>query len=256
MRTTKKTFPEADKIIAKLKLYYQLKSDASLAALLGLRPNTLSIWKVRNSVDLQRIIEHCPSLDLNWLVDDKMTTLPARAIAIAQDDRIPDGLERYGAYRPINEGNQVYTVEKGILCEYAAHCQEKSFIKKLQGFRHPSCFGWEGITRMFQLESARMEPVIQANTWMIAMYMQKPWMAETGRLFIAVTAKDVYWGRLQDRVPDSQQIELFPDNKAYPVQSIKLKDLRELWAVQSFVSKSLDQQPKWSNPLFQNYKIS
>ena len=80
MKSKKKIFPTANKIIDKLKHFYDITSDIHLAELLDVRPNTIAIWKVRNSIDLERVIVHCPSIDLNWLVDDERDELPPAAI--------------------------------------------------------------------------------------------------------------------------------------------------------------------------------
>jgi hypothetical protein len=244
MKSKNKIFPDANKIINKLKLYYHLKSDASLAALLDIRPNTLAIWKVRNSVDLQRIIEQCPSLDLNWLIDDNKVALPDNALMPSRNTSMPKAFAKYESHAPVNERNQVYIVNKGMLKEYPAHCQARDYIMRLERFKQPASFGWEGIVRMFQFDSPRMEPVISSSAWIIGIYMQKPWLADLGRLYIAITAKDAYWGRLQDPITGLEDIKLSADNTVYPNNIVAPKDLKELWMVQTCMAESLNQYPK------------
>lgn len=55
-------------ILDRIKEAYSLKSNAKLAAFLGIPPTTLSSWYSRNSFDLDLIYEKCVDIDLNWLL--------------------------------------------------------------------------------------------------------------------------------------------------------------------------------------------
>lgn len=58
---------DAKELIIKLKQLYNMSSDIQLCRKLGIKPNTLSTWKVRNSVDFKLIISKCDDLDFNYL---------------------------------------------------------------------------------------------------------------------------------------------------------------------------------------------
>jgi hypothetical protein len=55
-------------IINRLKTYFQVDTSNKLAAKLGVKPSTLTNWKVRNSIDWILIFTKCESINLNWLV--------------------------------------------------------------------------------------------------------------------------------------------------------------------------------------------
>jgi len=55
-------------IIERLKSYFQVDSDSKLAQILGVKPNTISTWKARHSVDWPLIFSKCDNLNLNWLL--------------------------------------------------------------------------------------------------------------------------------------------------------------------------------------------
>lgn len=58
----------ANELITRLKIFYQLDSDAALCKMLGIKPPTLSSWKKRNSLDFALIFARCKDLDLNaWV---------------------------------------------------------------------------------------------------------------------------------------------------------------------------------------------
>lgn len=61
-------FLEKTLILDRIKEAYSLKSNAKLAAFLGIPPTTLSSWYSRNSFDLDLIYGKCVDIDLNWLL--------------------------------------------------------------------------------------------------------------------------------------------------------------------------------------------
>lgn len=63
----------AIKIIDRLKDELSIKTDKNLCKILGIRPNTLSTWKKRDTLDFNKIIELCEAknLDLNFIFFDE-----------------------------------------------------------------------------------------------------------------------------------------------------------------------------------------
>jgi len=57
--------------INKLKEYLNFKNDGDLATFLGIKANTLSNWKSRDSMDYELIISKCENIDANWLLTGK-----------------------------------------------------------------------------------------------------------------------------------------------------------------------------------------
>lgn len=57
----------AIKVIVKLKKFYNLKTDISLAEKLGVSQSTLATWKSRGVIGYEEIIANCDNVDLNWL---------------------------------------------------------------------------------------------------------------------------------------------------------------------------------------------
>ena len=58
-------------ILGRIKDHYDFKTDADLAAFLGINRSTLSNWYKRNSVDYDLIFLKCEQLDKNWLITGK-----------------------------------------------------------------------------------------------------------------------------------------------------------------------------------------
>lgn len=59
---------DKSKIIKEIKLYLGFKNDTELADFLGIKQNTLSTWKSRNTMDYDLVISKCDFIDANWLL--------------------------------------------------------------------------------------------------------------------------------------------------------------------------------------------
>jgi len=57
-----------DKLLQRIKKAYHLDKDAEVANFLGINPSTLSMQKNRGNYDLNRIINKCSDLNMNWLL--------------------------------------------------------------------------------------------------------------------------------------------------------------------------------------------
>ena len=54
-------------ILNRIKLYYGFKTDAQFAKFLGIKPNSLSNWYSRNTMDYELVFSKCDDIDANWL---------------------------------------------------------------------------------------------------------------------------------------------------------------------------------------------
>jgi len=59
---------DAGKVYDRLKEYLGLESDSALARYFGETPQVLRNWRARNSLQLDRIVEKVPEVDLDWLI--------------------------------------------------------------------------------------------------------------------------------------------------------------------------------------------
>ncbi len=55
-------------ILNRIKIYLKLKNDKDLADFLGIKPNVLSNWYTRNSIDYDIVFTKCDFIDKNWLI--------------------------------------------------------------------------------------------------------------------------------------------------------------------------------------------
>ena len=71
----------SDKIISRLMLYFNTTKIIILAELLGVSQPTISNWKKRGTIDMERIIEKAQNINLNWLFFGEGTMLRQSDIA-------------------------------------------------------------------------------------------------------------------------------------------------------------------------------
>lgn len=62
-------------VLNRIKEHFALKSNAKLAAFLGIAPTTLSSWYSRDTFDLDIIYSKCVDLNLDWLLTGRGTML-------------------------------------------------------------------------------------------------------------------------------------------------------------------------------------
>jgi|SRR5690606_1771338 len=55
-------------ILNRIKLHYGFKSDAEFARFLGIKPNSLSNWYTRNTIDYDLVFSKCEDINLEWLL--------------------------------------------------------------------------------------------------------------------------------------------------------------------------------------------
>jgi len=55
-------------ILNRIKSHYGFKSDAEFARFLGIKPNSLSNWYTRNTIDYDLVFSKCEDINLEWLL--------------------------------------------------------------------------------------------------------------------------------------------------------------------------------------------
>jgi phage repressor protein C with HTH and peptisase S24 domain len=61
-------FSDKSQILSQIKTHYNFKNDAEFARYLDIKPNTLSNWHSRNTIDYELIVTKCVDIDANWLL--------------------------------------------------------------------------------------------------------------------------------------------------------------------------------------------
>ena len=109
---------DKSKIIREIKLYLGVKNDTELADFLGIKQNTLSTWKSRNTMDYDLVISKCDFIDANWLLTGEGEMLKSdNNTPIVAEPQLPSGVPMlpFDAFAGIGtdvEGVNLDTIEE------------------------------------------------------------------------------------------------------------------------------------------------
>lgn len=97
-------------ILNEIKLYLGFERDTDFAEFLGIKQNTLSNWKARNSIDYDLIISKCEEINANWLLTGEGNMLkkstPSQEVQEVHDDKYTASLEKQVALLEKNNALQ------------------------------------------------------------------------------------------------------------------------------------------------------
>lgn len=80
-------------IINELKKYLNINTDTKFAEFLGIKQNTISSWKSRNSLDYDLIISKCDKINANWLITGKGEMLIDKEKTTSTENLIKENLK-------------------------------------------------------------------------------------------------------------------------------------------------------------------
>ncbi len=76
-------------ILNEIRKYLNIKTDTEFANFLGIKQNTLSSWKARNSIDYDLIISKCDYLNANWLLTGEGSMLKEEEVKKVAPQDLP-----------------------------------------------------------------------------------------------------------------------------------------------------------------------
>ena len=83
-------------ILRDIKKYLGFKKDSDFAEFLGIKQNTLSNWKTRNTIDYDLIISKCEKIDANWLLTGKGSMLKTESNGSVSQNLVGDNSVQVG----------------------------------------------------------------------------------------------------------------------------------------------------------------
>ncbi|NPV35104.1 MAG: hypothetical protein HPY80_00390 [Bacteroidales bacterium] len=113
-------------IIERLKTYFQIVTDIELAKILGIKPNTISTWRNRNSIDWNLIFAKCENINLNWLLTGEGSMLRT------EDNQIKPANSSTSASSPSETCPYCFIKDKLISSQQATIDAQKKTIKLLE----------------------------------------------------------------------------------------------------------------------------
>jgi len=207
-------------IIKRLKNKLKLKTDVELSKALGVRPNTISTWKKRNSVDNEAIMTLCDSLGLD--------------------------LNEIFLGKKINTGDTPATslVSREVQFQYAMEIDSPSFVETLPKFKIPFVNATE--SRVFQVTSNNMFPHIEENSYVVCEKISAENVMDNSLIVVVSQQKGLFINKIFRNYSNGNFI-LKSENTFFNEVALKATEISELWLIQSVISYGINYENKFKS---------
>lgn len=214
-----KNSQNAINVINKLKKSLKIKTDVELSEFLNIRPNTISTWKKRNSVDYDSIISICElyELDLNEILLDRKET---------------------GAYEA-----KTTLVTREVQYQYSKEQDVSTLLDILPKYNFPFVIAEK--SRAFQVVSNNMFPVIEENSFVICEQISTNEIKDNSIVVLISQEKGLFVNRICKNKYEEKQFILSSENDFYQEIIIDESEIREVWTVCGVLSYDINNQNKF-----------
>lgn len=141
-----------------------------------------------------------------------------------------------------SEDERIVHVPVPAQAGYAGEMTDPTFVQDLPTFTLPDYKYKVGTHRSFDVSGDSMEPTLFEGDKVICSYLE-PTLWETSikdnYVYVIVTRGDVVVKRIQNRIKERKQLELYSDNNFYEPYNVNLGDIREMWYVRAKISPFL-----------------
>lgn len=208
----------ASLILQKLKFALKVRTDIELSEILNVKPNTISSWKKRDTLDYSGIIAICElyEIDLNSIFYDKMASKN---------------------HNVFEEGT--YLVSREYQFQYCI--DNKSILETLPKFTFPFLRGES--TRAFQAVSNNMFPLIEERSYVLCTATEIDLVIDNDLVVIISQKKGIFINRLQ--TTENQNTILLKND--YVVNNdiiFEKSDIDEIWLIKGVLSYDVSRNSK------------
>lgn len=201
----------ANLVLSKLKNLMKISTDIELSELLNVKPNTISTWKKRNSLDYASIISICElyEINLNDIFFDK-------------------GLA--------NANNQGIDSETPLVCretQFQYCLGSPALLESLPKFNIPFIKGED--TRLFQVVSNNMFPIIEENSYAVCEKSEKSSFYGDVIVIISKT-KGFFINRVFSDPENTGTYILKSENSFFTDIILNESDINEIWNIKGVLS--------------------
>lgn len=201
----------ANSILKKLKKSLKISTDIQLSEFLNIKPNTISTWKKRNSLDYASIISICELYEIDL--------------------------------------NEIFFEQKNSKKDYMHYTSETPLVSREVQFQY--CVGAAGIlenlpkynfpfvraeqTRAFQVLSNNMFPIIEENSFAVCESCEIGTLPEGSVVVIISKAKGLFINRIY-RSEKADVFTLKSENNFFNNVPIHITEINEIWLVKGILS--------------------
>ncbi|MGV6829571.1 MAG: LexA family transcriptional regulator [Flavobacteriales bacterium] len=139
-----------------------------------------------------------------------------------------------------NEEETILLVNQKAAAGYPNNIQDIGWYKNLPVFNFPIPQYRNGTYRGFQVEGDSMIPNIQPNDWVLGRAVSNIVEASNNKIYIVVLKDSVLVKKIQKHLDDNK-IRLISLNPNYLPIDVEIKDIQELWQVNSKLSFGINE---------------
>jgi CI repressor-like protein/peptidase S24-like protein len=200
----------ANLILQKIKKSLKISTDIQLSEFLNIKPNTISTWKKRNTMDYASIISICElyEIDLNGLFFDR-----------------ENGKKEYGSF-----STETPLVSREVQFQYCIG--GAGIIESLPKYSFP--FVRAENTRAFQVLSNNMYPIITENSFVVCETSDIRDILEGSLVVIVSKAKGLFINRL-GKGDKSDTYILRSENTFFNPIPIHTEEISEIWLIKGIL---------------------
>lgn len=214
-----KTSQNANLILQRLKSALKARTDIELSEFLNVKPNTISSWKKRNTLDYSGIIAICELYEINLNEIFYNKTSPK-------------------SYESIEDGT--YLVSRDAQFQYCV--DNKSIIETLPKFNFPFLRG--EATRAFQAISNNMFPIVEENAYALCIETEIEKVQEGDLVVIISQKKGFFMNRIKKVTDDDSQFELTFEVLSCQNIFFNKADINEIWLIKGVLSYDMRSNSK------------
>lgn len=212
--------------LERLKSELHIQRDLELASYLGVKHNTISGWKSRNSVDYDLILSKCDNLDWNYL-------LLGQSNIVSNRDNVSVANEEHFVSIPM--------LDIPAAAGLPYHIGEARFLQDLPVIYWPGEVFKHGLHIAIQITGDSMEPVLFSGEWVICKMLDDPAkQIRNGNIYIVVTTEGVVAKRLYNTESEKGSITLHSDNPLYQPYQQPLNEVLQVYQAKGKISFNLN----------------
>ncbi|MGS2739647.1 LexA family transcriptional regulator [Sinomicrobium sp. M5D2P17] len=215
---------EVPEVLDRLKEYLDIRTNTELSDILEVKPNTISTWKKRNTLDYPRILSVCQtySIDIDKIFFNKQKSEASAGMT--------------------GDKNAFSIVTADDHFQYVAESGKKDYIDSLPKFSFPFISGQN--IRAFQVVGSSMHPVLKEGDYVVGEFVDADTSAlKNGSIYVLVSSvKGIYISRVQKDASTPEIIHLSRDNEpknTFTELEMASGEIVEIWIVTSVFSLDL-----------------
>ncbi|RNL93026.1 hypothetical protein ED312_03175 [Sinomicrobium pectinilyticum] len=211
-----KILTETTALLQRLKEHIGIRTDVELSDILGIKPNTLSTWKKRNTLDYKKVLTAC----YNYRLDINKLFFSQKALSLSEP----------------NTKRGFLVVPREVYYPYVANLKDPLFINSLPRFDFPFISGKN--LRAFQMVGSGMSPKLEDGDFVVGEYVKNINSIISGHIYVLISkVKGIFINRVESDPALPGFLHLVNDKKVIsPQMRMATDEIVELWKVTSVFS--------------------